>query len=78
MSETFKVVPFVAAIDHKKGTTQDVATQLQTIITKYTEQGYQYVSVENVTTWTHPNTGCFGIGAVPGHTSFNQMVIFKK
>jgi hypothetical protein len=78
MNETFKVVPFVAAIDHKKGTTNDVAAQLQNIIKTHVDQGYQYVSVENITTWTNPDNGCFGLGAKPGHTSFNQMVIFKK
>lgn len=74
----YKVVPFVASIDPKKGTTGHVAEQLQTLIKTYTDQGWKYVSLESVTTFVNPDAGCFGFGARPGYTTHNQMVVFER
>ena len=39
----YKVVPFVASIDPKKGTSDHVAEQLESLIKNYTNQGWEYV-----------------------------------
>lgn len=74
----YKVVPFVASIDSKKGNSIDVATQLENLIHTHTQSGWEYVGLESVTTFVQPNAGCFGFGAQPGYTTTNQMVVFKK
>jgi hypothetical protein len=74
----YKVVPFVASIDSKKGTSAHVAEQLDSLIKKYTTEGWTYVSLESVTTFVQPDMGCFGLGAKPGYTTNNQMVVFQK
>ncbi|KOS04812.1 hypothetical protein AM493_01205 [Flavobacterium akiainvivens] len=74
----YKVVPFVASIDAKIGSTSQVADQLESIIKSYTAQGWEYVRLESVTTFVKPEAGCFGQDAKPGYTTANQMVVFKK
>lgn len=74
----YKVIPFVASIDPKKGTSNHVAEQLESLIKTYTIQGWEYVRLESVSTFVHPDSGCFGIGAKPGYTTNSQMVVFQK
>jgi hypothetical protein len=74
----YKVVPFAASIDPKKGTTNDVAKQLESLMKNFTNNGWEYVRLESVSTFVHPESGCFGIGAQPGFTTNNQMVVFQK
>lgn len=74
----YKVVPFVASIDPKKGTSEHVAEQLESLIRRYNDQGWEYIRLEGVSTFVHPDSGCFGLGAKPGYTTNRQMVVFKK
>jgi hypothetical protein len=74
----YKVIPFVASIDPKKGTSGHVAEQLDNLIKTYTDKGWSYVSLESVTTFVQPDMGCFGLGAKPSYTTHNQMVVFQK
>lgn len=74
----YKVVPFVASIDAKKGTSDHVAQQLEVLIKNYTAQGWKYIRLESVTTFVQPENGCFGLGAKPGYTTTRQMVVFEK
>lgn len=74
----YKVIPFVASIDHKKGTSDDVAQQLEELINQYASQGWKYERLEGVTTFVSPNNGCFGFGAKPGYETTRQMVVFSK
>ncbi|PTS87607.1 hypothetical protein DBR27_24285 [Flavobacterium sp. HMWF030] len=74
----YKVVPFVASLDPKKGTSDHVAEQLESLIEHFTKQGWEYIRLEGVSTFIHPDNGCFGIGAKPGYTTTRQMVVFKK
>ena len=75
---TYKVVPFVAAIDHKGGTSNHVAHQLEQLINNLSSQGWSYVRLESVTTYIKPDNGCFGFGGKPGITTTRQMVVFSK
>jgi hypothetical protein len=74
----YKVIPFVASIDSKNGNSSHVAEQLESTIQTYAAKGWEYVGLANVTTFVKPDTGCFGLGAKPGFTTANQMVVFKK
>lgn len=74
----YKVVPFVASIDHKKGTSEHVAEQLEQLINKYASEGWNYVRLEGVTTFVEPDNGCFGFGGKPGFATTRQMIVFSK
>lgn len=74
----YKVIPFVASIDPKKGTSDHVAEQLESTIKCYTSQGWEYVRLEGVSTFVYPDNGCFGLGAKSGYTTTRQMVVFRK
>lgn len=74
----YKVIPFVASIDPKKGTSEHVAEQLESLIRNFSNQGWKYVRLESVTTFVNPELGCFGFGARPGYTTTRQMVVFEK
>ena len=73
----YKVVPFVASIDPKKGNSNHVAEQLENLIKNFSNQGWEYVRLEGVSTYVHPESGCFG-GSKPGYTTVRQMVVFEK
>lgn len=74
----YKVIPFVAAIDHKKGTSDHVAQQLEELINQYAAKGWNYVRLEGVITYVGPDDGCFGFGNKPGFTTTRQMIVFRK
>tara|TARA_R110002033_G_scaffold167528_1_gene206740 strand:- start:17170 stop:17403 length:234 start_codon:yes stop_codon:yes gene_type:complete len=74
----YKVIPFVASIDSKKGKSSHVAEQLEEIIKYHSNQGWKYVRLESVSTFIQPNAGCFGLGATAGYTTSNQMIVFSK
>ncbi len=73
----YKVVPFTAQIDRKESTAH-VASQLQTLISKYNQEGWAYVRLESVSTYIQAEDGCFGLGAKPGYLASYQMVVFQK
>lgn len=74
----FKVVPFAASIDLKKNSSAQIAEQLESLIKHYNQENWQYVRVENITTFVHAELGCFGIGARPAQTLFTHLVVFQK
>lgn len=74
----YKVVPFVASIDAKIGTSDQVAQQLESLILNFTKIGWKYERLESVMTFVQPDNGCFGLGAKPGYTTTRQMVVFSR
>jgi len=74
----YKVVPFTATLDQKKETTRVVAEQLEKLITQFTNQGWEYIRLESVSTYVQADPGCFGLGAKPGYMASYQMVVFSK
>lgn len=74
----YKVIPFVASINHSKGTSNHVAEQLEEIIKHHSNQGWKYIRLESVTTFVQPSSGCFGLGSTPGYATTRQMVVFNK
>ena len=73
----FKVVPFVAKITSKDSTTQ-VANQLQTVINSYSQEGWEYLRMDNVETYVEGTNGCFGFGAKPGFVTNYTVLVFRK
>lgn len=74
----YKVIPFVAVIDPQKGTSEQVAEQLEVMIKQGESKGWTYAGLENVSTYVNPESGCFGGQAKPGYTVSNQVLLFKR
>lgn len=74
----YKVVPFTATLDQKKETTSVVAQQLETLIARYSADGWIYIRLEGVSTYVQPDPGCFGFGGKPGYLATYQMVVFSR
>ncbi len=76
----YKVVPLDPTFNTKTATStsNDGADYLERFIKHYSEQGWDYIRVESISTHVSGDSGCFGFGASPGYTSVKQMVVFKK
>lgn len=74
----YKVIPFLPSINQKKENSSHVAQQLEEIINGGNQPGWKFISLEEVSTFVQPNSGCFGFGASPGYTTFRQIVVFTK
>lgn len=74
----YKVIPFVASLEHNKRKSSHVAEQLEQLIAEYSSEGWNYVRLESVSTFVSPDNGCFGFGGKPGYTTSRQMVVFSK
>ncbi len=72
------VIPFVASIDSKKGNSTHVAQQLEDIIKQYSNQGWNYIRLESVSTFVNADNGCFGFGGKPGYSTSRQIIVFSK
>lgn len=73
----YKVVPFSASTS-RKGSSSDIADQLQDMIDVHAQQGWAYFRMENVETYIQPSGGCFGIGGQPGYSTSIQVLVFKQ
>lgn len=74
----YKVVPFTATLNQQKETTSVIANQLENLIKKFTDQGWEYIRLESVSTFVQPDSGCFGFGGKPGYMASYQMIVFSK
>ena len=73
----YKTVPFNANISRGDGGDK-AASQLESLIESNRSQGWEFYSLENVTTDVSPDNGCFGIGAKPGYSVSVQVAVFRK
>lgn len=73
----YKVKPFVVRIG-SKGSTDDVASQVQSFIQAETAGGWEFVSCGNIDTQIAGSNGCFGIGATPASNTSVMVLVFKK
>lgn len=73
----YKVVPIFPKLGRSESGTK-IAEELQGVIQKYTNDGWQYCRIESLSTWVAPSGGCFGIGAQPGYNFSIQMIVFQK
>jgi hypothetical protein len=76
-SSEYSVVPFVAVIAHREGSSA-AAAQLQELIQRQARNGWEYVRLESVETYIAGDSGCFGLGATPLRTTVYSMVVFKR
>ena len=73
----YKVVPFQAHIANT-GSGQDVATNLEQVITREVSAGWSFVQIQELTTSVAGSSGCFGLGATPSTTIYLSVLIFRK
>lgn len=74
---SYKVVPFTANIE-RNGSASAASGQLDTVIQNHAAEGWEFYSLEDLTTNVAPDNGCFGFGAKPGYTITVQCIVFKK
>jgi GYF domain 2 len=73
----YSVVPFIAIIAHKEGSTA-AATQLEDLIHSHARIGWEYVRLESLETYVAGENGCFGLGSTPPRTTVYSMVVFRR
>lgn len=73
----YKVLPFQANISNT-GSSKDVASDVQRIIDSEVSSGWEFVQIQELTTFVAGSSGCFGLGATPGTTTSMSLLIFKK
>lgn len=71
------VVPFAANIA-STGNAKAASDQLEQLIRANATNGYEFYSLEDITTNVAPSDGCFGFGAKPGYTTTVQCIVLKK
>ncbi|KPH11905.1 hypothetical protein [Chryseobacterium sp. ERMR1:04] len=74
----YKVIPFVATANHQNMNSSNIAQQLEDLIAAQTNQGWNYVRLESVSTYVQPITGCFGTETQKGYMTSYQMIVFSK
>ena len=76
----YTVVPFTANITRGQGSA-DAAQQLEQMINHYSQQGWEYVRLESVSTiiTTPADSGCLGFGATAAShaETIVYMVVFQ-
>ena len=73
----FTVLPFVANIDIQQGASE-AASQLQSVITQYSAQGWEYVRLETVETYVRGDSGCLGIGSTDPRWEHFKMIVLRR
>jgi len=73
----YKIVPISPVIRKGENVTH-LAAEFESVIQKYIEQGWEFVSLESLSTWVTGSSGCFGFGSTPGYMDVKQILIFRK
>jgi hypothetical protein len=75
---TYKVVPFSAALSNTEDASH-LAAQVESIISSYGSDGWDYVGIHQLQTFKAGSSGCFGlIGATPPVTVAIEFIVFRK
>ena len=74
----YKVIPFVATASQQNMSAKNIAEQLDNLIKVHTNDGWEYVRLESVSTYIQPVEGCFGNTSQSGYMTSYQMVVFSK
>ncbi|KAA0129738.1 hypothetical protein FY557_03235 [Chryseobacterium sp. SN22] len=74
----YKVIPFVATVNPNNMSSKNIAEQLDQLVKTHTEDGWEYVRLESVSTYVQPVEGCFGNTEKSGYMTSFQMVVFSK
>ncbi len=73
----YKIIPFQANVS-SGSSSGTVANQLQVVVDQMSDQGWDYQGMEAISTFVQGSSGCFGIGAKPGHEVSVQVLVFYK
>jgi hypothetical protein len=77
----YDVTPFTANILKGQGS-EDAAQQLSQLINQRSQEGWEYIRLESVSTvvTTPANAGCMGLGATPPSSveTVVYMVVFRR
>ena len=73
----YKVKPFIAKVGNK-GSSNEVASQVENFIEQETSGGWELISCGNIDTQIAGSSGCFGFGATPGSSTSIMVLVFKK
>jgi len=73
----YKVKPFIVQVS-SKGSSTDVANQVNSFISNETTDGWEFVSCGNIDTQISGSNGCFGIGATPASSTSIMVLVFKR
>lgn len=60
------------------GSSEQVASALESLIASETGDGWEFVAVENHSTVVPGNDGCFGIGASSPYPKTFSVAVFRK
>jgi hypothetical protein len=60
------------------GSSDTIATALETLIAAEAVDGWEFVAVENHSTVVPGDAGCFGIGASPPYPKTFSVVVFRR
>tara|TARA_R110000868_G_scaffold351602_1_gene612867 strand:+ start:38 stop:268 length:231 start_codon:yes stop_codon:yes gene_type:complete len=74
---SYKVIPFTPLVSQGQ-TNDDIAAQIEGIISAQISNGYTFVNMQTITSDVAPTKGCFGFGGEPGYSVSLQVIIFKK
>ncbi len=74
----YKVIPFVATANQQNMSAKNIAEQLDNLIKVHTDDNWEYLRLESVSTYIQPVEGCFGNTSQPGYMTSYQMVVFSK
>jgi aspartate-semialdehyde dehydrogenase len=77
MPMEFRVVPFVAAVQHDQGP-KEAAKTLEELIRIWGESGWEYVRVESVDTRIGEKEGFLGCGDKPATYGKLNVVVFRR
>jgi hypothetical protein len=74
---TYKIVPFSAALSNTEDASH-LAAQVESIISSYVSDGWDYVDIHQLQTFKAGSAGCFGFGATPPTTVATEFIVFRK
>ncbi|MDC7997038.1 hypothetical protein [Gilvibacter sediminis] len=74
----YKVIPFTPVLNPKGNKSEQASKQLEEMIVNYAERGWTYQRLESVSSFVHPEAGCFGLGGKPGYNLSLQMLVFYQ
>lgn len=73
----YTTVPFDPPVK-REGPTSSAASALDTMISTYAANGWEFVGVQNHSTIVPGSAGCFGIGATSPYPQTVSLVVFRK
>lgn len=74
---TYKVIPINPKTGSNEGSGK-LAGELESLLQKYSDQGWRYERIETLGTLVLGSNGCFGIGATPNYYQNYQVLVLSR